>query len=535
MKQYTEKQLISAINDVNNGNPIAKTSRKWGIPRSTLQSRLKGSQPYKKAQSPFQRLSTEQEKHLADWVLTQTALGLPPTHQELRFFAERILQAAGETKGLGKRWITRFLARYPILKTQRPRRIDNARVNGATTEVIKSWWLYITNPVINAIKPENRWNMDETGIMEGKGSNGLVLGLNGIRPLQRKEPGTRGWTTIIECISATGVALPPLVIFKGKNVQQQWFPTDLSPFDNWQFHATENGWTNNQTAIEWLKKVFIPYTQPLTPEKRLLVLDGHGSHITDEFMLLCLQNNIQLLYLPPHSSHVLQPLDLSVFGPLKEAYRRQLGFVSQFCCSTVIGKRNFLLCYRKARLKAFIAKTIQSGWRTTGLWPVNLVKPLLSPFLLENSNANVIKDKNNGLQRDKTPESPAQKINDPSLLIWKTPKTTRDIRLQLQKLSQSNKTNATSRLLFAKVQKSFEAKDTLLASAQQKISLLEAQLEAIRPVKRRRVVPDPNELLVNKQNIIGLQENDIENLEPLADEEEVNEPEKRENDCIFVR
>ena len=49
------------------------------------------------------------------------------------------------------------------------------------------------------------------------------------------------------------------------------------------------------------------------------------------------------------------------------------------------------------------------------------------------------------------------------------------------------------------------------------------------------MVPDPNELLVNKQNIIRLQENDIENLEPLTDEKEVNEPEKPENDCIFVR
>ncbi|KAI7908396.1 transposase [Pyricularia oryzae] len=143
--------------------------------------------------------------------------------------------------------------------------------------------------------------------------------------------------------------------------------------------------------------------------------------------------------------------------------------------------------------------------------------------------------KNNGFQRDKTPENPTQKINDQSLLIWKTPKTTRDIRLQLQEISRSEKSNATSRLLFAKVQKSFETKDILLAEAQQKISLLKAKLEAVRPVKRRRVVPDPNELLVNKQNIIGLQEKDIENLEPLADEEEVNEPEKRENDCIFVR
>ncbi|KAI7909099.1 transposase [Pyricularia oryzae] len=494
MKQYTESQLASAINDVNNGQPIAKASRKWGIPRSTLQGRLKGSRSHKNAKHPFQKLSSEQEKHLADWVLAQAALGLPPTHQELRFFAERILQASGETERLGKRWIT-------------PRRIENARVNGASTEVIISWWLYITNPVINAIKPENRWNMDETGIMEGKGSNGLVLGLNGIRPLQRKEPGTRGWTTIIEC----------------KSVQQQWFPADLDPFDTWQFHATENGWTNNETAIEWLKKVFIPHTLPNAPEKQLLILDGHGSHVTDEFMLLCLQYNIQLLYLPHHSSHVLQPLDLSVFGPLKEAYRRQLGFVSQFCNSSVIGKRNFLLCYRKARLKAFTAKVIQSGWRTSG------------PFLLENSNANVDNAENNGLFEKKTPEKTSQKINSQSLIIWKTPVRTRDIRLQLQKFSQSNKSNATSRLLFAKVQKSFEAKDTLLADAQQRISLLEAQLEVTRPAKRKRVVPDPNELLVSKQNVVELQENDIEVLEALGDGEEVNKPEMPENDCIFVR
>ncbi len=535
MKQYTENQLLAAISDIRNGKSVHKTSQKWGIPRSTLHDRLKGAQSIQQAKRFCQRLSQEQETYLADWVLAQAALGLPPTHQELRYFAERILQAAGERKSLGKHWVSRFIARYPILKTQRPRRIENARVNGATTEVIKSWWSYLKNPVVDTIKPANRWNMDETGIMEGKGSNGLVLGRNKIRPLQRKEPGTRGWTSIIECVSATGAVIPPLVIFKGKNVQQQWFPADLSPFDTWQFHATENGWTNNETGIEWLKKVFIPYTQPLTPEKRLLVLDGHGSHITDEFMLLCLQNNIQLLYLPPHSSHVLQPLDLSVFGPLKEAYRRHLGFVNQFCCSTVVGKRNFLLCYRKARSKAFIAKTIQSGWRTTGLWPVNLAKPLLNPFLLENSNANVEKGKNNGFQRDKTPENPTQQINDQSLLIWKTPKTTRDIRLQLQEISRSEKSNATSRLLFAKVQKSFETKDILLAEAQQKISLLNAKLEAVRPVKRKRVIPDPNELLVSKKNVYEAQENNRDCLEALNDGEEVSEPGEPDNDCIIVR
>ena len=80
-------------------------------------------------------------------------------------------------------WVNRFITRYPILKTQRPRRIKNARVNGATTEVIKSWWFYLKNPVIDIIKPANRWNMDETNTMEGKNFNSLVLKRNKIWPL----------------------------------------------------------------------------------------------------------------------------------------------------------------------------------------------------------------------------------------------------------------------------------------------------------------------------------------------------------------
>jgi hypothetical protein len=63
------------------------------------------------------------------------------------------------------------------------------------------------------------------------------------------------------------------VIYKGKSVQQQWFPTSLDTFDQWQFTATENGWTTDSTAIEWLNKVFIPLTAPLDPrEPRLLLV-----------------------------------------------------------------------------------------------------------------------------------------------------------------------------------------------------------------------------------------------------------------------
>jgi hypothetical protein len=111
------------------------------------------------------------------------------------------------------------------------------------------------------IKPKNRWNIDESGIMEGIGVNGLVVGSSERRSIQKKQPGSRAWTSFIECISATGKALLPLVIFKGKSVQQQWFPTDsieLNTYKGWEVTATENAWTSDETALEWLEKVFLP-------------------------------------------------------------------------------------------------------------------------------------------------------------------------------------------------------------------------------------------------------------------------------------
>jgi 4-hydroxybenzoate polyprenyltransferase len=97
-------------------------------------------------------------------------------------------------------------------------------------------------------------------------------------------------------------------------------------------------------------------------------------------------NNIQLLFLPSHTSHVLQPLDLAVFSPLKTSYRKQVGFLSLKTDATPVGKRNFLRCYYKARLDSLIARNIKSGWKASGLWPINSAKPLLSRLLLENSN-----------------------------------------------------------------------------------------------------------------------------------------------------
>ena len=79
-----------------------------------------------------------------------------------------------------------FLRRNLVLKTKRSRNIDSQRINSATVPIIKSWFQLLSLPQIQAIKPENRWNMDESGIIEGQGVNGLVVGSTEKRSIQKK-------------------------------------------------------------------------------------------------------------------------------------------------------------------------------------------------------------------------------------------------------------------------------------------------------------------------------------------------------------
>lgn len=499
---YTEADIQRALRDIAEGRSIRKAGLDWGVPRTTLSDRIQGRISQREAQEPSQRLSPIQEQQLTQWVLTQQAIGLSPTHAQIRTFASRIIATRDNSLLLGKRWIAGFLRRNPVLKTQRQYRIDSVRVNNATIDIIRPWFRKLEIPAIKAIKPENRWNMDEAGIMEGQGDNGLVVASTGIRAIQKKQPGSMAWTSFIECISALGVALDPLVIFKGKTVQQQWFPTELANFKGWQFTATDNGWTTNNTALEWLKKVFIPQTVPQDPlEARLLILDGHGSHESTEFMWECFQNNIYLLFLPAHTSHVLQPLDLSVFGPLKHAYRKQLGFLILLTDSTPLGKRNFLACYYKARTSSLTAINIKAGWQASGLWPVRMSKPLMNRLLLENSN----QSKGTPLGTPKSEPIPNWNA-DTSAIAWDTPQKGHDVRKQAQQITALRDTDtATCRVLFRKVAKGLDQKDFVIAQQELRIKQLEARVDQLEPRKRRKVRTSPNSKFTDIRRIRGAQ------------------------------
>ena len=206
---------------------------------------------------------------------------------------------------------------------------------------------------------EDIWNIDETGIALGVCTNTQVLASSKKKKAYVKTPENREWVLIVEAVSSTGQKLQCLVIFKGQYLQTSWFTADEVP--DWLYTTSENGWTSNAVGIEWLQRIFLPETAPADNRYRLLILDGHGSHINVEFQWLCKQHRVDLLYLPAHSSHILQPLDLAPFSVVKSKYQGQIRELASLDDAAPVKKERFVRCYNQARLEGLTEKIIQAG------------------------------------------------------------------------------------------------------------------------------------------------------------------------------
>jgi hypothetical protein len=185
--------------------------------------------------------------------------------------------------------------------------------------------------LIHACTEHNRqiWHrrvgyLDETGFAMGIISSGMVV-TSAERRSNAKlaQPGNREWATVIQGVSSQGWCLPPFIIVAGLYHLSTWYEDSPLPQD-WVIATTENGWTTNERGLEWAQH-FDNHTKPRTAgEYRLLILDGHESHLSVDFELYCKKQKIITLCMPSHSSHILQPLDIGCFGPLKQAYGRQI-------------------------------------------------------------------------------------------------------------------------------------------------------------------------------------------------------------------
>jgi hypothetical protein len=163
---------------------------------------------------------------------------------------------------------------------------------------------------------------------------------------------------VIECIAANGSSLPPYIIFIGQEAETQWWPTSKT-LTRWIWAFSPKGWTDNELGKDWLKRVMIPHVQQ-SDEHHILILDGHQSHCTPEFQFICYINDIHLVWLPPHASHKLQPLDVGPFSSLANHYGKAVQKYTPTGFAT-INRATFTTLYQEVRPKAITERNIRAG------------------------------------------------------------------------------------------------------------------------------------------------------------------------------
>ena len=285
-------------------------------------------------------------------------------------------------------WVSRFLQRHQDTLLMRwSSGLDRARHRADLYHNYQLYFSLLCEKLGEySIQPRHIYNMDEKGFSIGslKKSRRLFSRSAWERDEVRQvlQDGDRTWITCLSCICADGTVLPPGLIYEGKQGMRSSWIDDLTPGEqDVHFATSESGWTDNELGRAWIEEVFDRYTRPKAEADgdddrqtawRLLILDGHASHVSEAFINYCDNNRILLCILPPHSTHRLQPLDKVFFARLSAHYDDQLAeFLMETQGLVPVNKCEFLSLFWRAWTATAKDKYVLSSFEVTGIQPVD--------------------------------------------------------------------------------------------------------------------------------------------------------------------
>jgi hypothetical protein len=285
--------------------------------------------------------------------------------------------------------------------------------------VIRNWFRLVENTIAKyGITLADIYNFDETGFMMGVIASGMaVTGTERRGRPKSVQPGSREWITVIQAINAEGWAIPPFIIGAGQYHLANWYRENNLP-DDWAIATSPNGWTDNELGLEWLKHFNRCTANRSTGPYRLLILDGHESHQSINLERYCQENKIITLCMPAHASHLLQPLDVGCFGPLKKAYGRQIEHLIR-CNITHVSKTEFFPTFYAAFQTTMTEKNIKAAFGVAGLVPLD-PESVVSKLDVQL----------------RTPTPVEEEAGPSTLLVSKTPKTVLEAESQSEYLDR---------------------------------------------------------------------------------------------------
>ena len=143
-------------------------------------------------------------------------------------------------------------------------------------------------------------------------------------------------------VSVAGNYIPAFLILTGQVHMSHWYQQPELHNDT-RIIPSSSGYSNNEICLEWLKHFEEHSKKSTKGAKRLLILDGHGSHHTIEFIQYFQDHRIILFGMPLNLTHLLQPLDEVIFQPLKHYHAKAIDIMVRDGL-TNITKTKFLSC-----------------------------------------------------------------------------------------------------------------------------------------------------------------------------------------------
>ncbi|KAH9325368.1 hypothetical protein KI387_005546 [Taxus chinensis] len=342
IRGWTKEDMEKVIDDVEfNGFSVRAAAKKYSIPPTSLHYWLNGL-THTKRRGPPTVLTEEEEEEIVEWCKEMADMGHGLELMQLKANVAQICETRQNPfrDGFpGKSWWARFRKRHPDLAIRTAEGLDRDRALNL-------------HPAI-----------------AGRNCGVRAIAKRGSRNVPKVIPKSREWITILCCVNAAGLSIPGFYLFKGKRMIKNYIK-NCEPGACMAAHP--NAWMTKELFLNWLCHFARSVPGGVSPNNRhLLIFDGHGSHVALQTVEEANKLGIDLITLPAHTSHKLQPLDVSVFSPFKTYFRAERSkWMAENKCADV--KRNDIVeLASRALKKAQTPSNIIAGFKRTGIWPLN--------------------------------------------------------------------------------------------------------------------------------------------------------------------